>query len=237
MTLDTATRALVDTASAPYRAAGRFAYHFARGKLRGDPAFVGILELGLLRNRNRILDLGCGQGLLAAWLLAARKCYDSSVWPDEWPEPPRPASMRGIEMRERDVRRAQCALGAQVKFAAGDIRDSEYGTADAIVILDVLHYMEHRAQERVLARVRAALAVGGVLLLRVGDAAGGIRFHASELVDQVVLFAHEHRWPKFYCRSVRDWQNLLAQDGFRIEAVPMIAGTPFANVLLIARLT
>jgi hypothetical protein len=73
--------------------------------------------------------------------------------------------------------------------------------------------------------------------LRVGDAAGGVRFRTSKLVDQIVLFAHEHRRPKFYCRSVRDWQSLLARDGFRSEAVPMSAGTPFANVLLIAHPT
>ena len=30
---------LVDVASAPYRRAGRFAWHFARGKLNLDPVF------------------------------------------------------------------------------------------------------------------------------------------------------------------------------------------------------
>ena len=64
-------RELVNSASEPYRACGRFAYHFARGKLARDPVFAAILSRGLLSGRTRILDLGCGQGLLAAWLLAA----------------------------------------------------------------------------------------------------------------------------------------------------------------------
>jgi len=235
MTLGAPSRALIDTASAPYRAAGRFAYHFARGKLRGDPAFAGILELGLLRDRERILDLGCGQGLLAACLLAARACYVANAWPPNWPAAPCPASIRGIELRERDVRRAQRALGEKAEFVVGDIRNAEYGTADAVVILDVLHFMDYRAQERVLERVRAALAAGGVLLLRVGDADGGIRFRISKCVDQIVLFAHEFRRPRLYCRSVHDWQNVLADDGFDSEALPMSAGTPLADVLLVAR--
>jgi SAM-dependent methyltransferase len=234
MTPGAATRALIDAASAPYRASGRYAYHFARGKLRGDPAFAGILELGLLRDHERIVDLGCGQGLLAAWLFAARAYYVSNGWPTDWPAAPRPASIRGIELRERDVRRAQRALSEKAEFVTGDIRYAEYGNADAVVILDVLHYMDYRSQEQVLERVRAALGAGGVLLMRVGDADGGIRFRISKCVDQIVLFAHEYRPPRFYCRSVRDWRNLLAGYGFQSEAVPMSAGTPFANVLLIA---
>ena len=60
--------ALIDRASEPYRGAGAFAYNFARGKLRSDPVFCALLERGLLLGRGHILDLGCGQGLLAAWL-------------------------------------------------------------------------------------------------------------------------------------------------------------------------
>jgi 2-polyprenyl-3-methyl-5-hydroxy-6-metoxy-1,4-benzoquinol methylase len=66
--------ALLDAACEPYRNAGRFAYYFARGKLRGDPVYRAILESGLLLGRARVLDLGCGQGLLAAWLRAAERC-------------------------------------------------------------------------------------------------------------------------------------------------------------------
>ena len=79
-------RRLVERASARYRPAGKFAYHFARGKLGGDPLFLGILELGVLRGDLRILDLGCGQGLLGAWLLSARQLYDADDWPPEWPD-------------------------------------------------------------------------------------------------------------------------------------------------------
>ena len=42
----------------------------AGGKLRGDPVYAALLAQGLLAGRARVLDLGCGQGLLAAWLLA-----------------------------------------------------------------------------------------------------------------------------------------------------------------------
>ena len=68
-------RELLAAASAYYRPAGAFAWRFARGKLAADPVFPALLAQGLLAGRTRILDLGCGQGLLAAWLLAAHACH------------------------------------------------------------------------------------------------------------------------------------------------------------------
>ena len=105
--------ALLNSASAYYRRAGHFAWHFARGKLKGDPVFRAILEHGLLADRARLLDLGAGQGLLAAWLLAARSCQASEqdgAWPAHWPAPPELQTYLGIEINAQEVRRAQRAF-------------------------------------------------------------------------------------------------------------------------------
>jgi SAM-dependent methyltransferase len=229
--------ALVDGASTPYRASDLFGYYRARGKLRGDPAFTGILRLGLLVGAQRILDLGCGQGLLAAWLVSAQSRFDERphLWPSEWLAPPRPTSFRGIELRWRDVQRARSALGTRADFEVGDITNTDFGSVDAIVILDVLHYIDYQSQLRLLDRARAALAAEGVLLLRVGDAGSGIRFTLGKYIDQTVLLTHHHRTPRVYCRSAREWQEVLVAAGFQCEARPMSAGTPFANILLIGR--
>jgi SAM-dependent methyltransferase len=224
---------LVEAASARYRAAGRFAWHFARGKLAGDPVFAAILAQGYLSGRVRILDLGCGQGLLAAWLLAAQASARSGGWPAEWPPPPSPESLVGVEILPREVRRARLALGAQARIVQADFRAVDYGRVDAIAMLDVLHYNDLSSQETVLARARAALAPGGVLLLRIADAAGGMRFHAGMLVDRVAALARRRRLVHLHCRPLAEWQQLLARLGFTTRAVPMSAGTPFANFLLV----
>lgn len=233
---DPAIDALVETASAPYRAVGRFAWRFARGKLRGDPAFTAILALGLLRQRARILDLGCGQGLLAAWLLAAEAVQLAGRWPRDWAPAPTPEQLSGIEINPHEVARARRALGERAHFLQGDIRHVDYGAVDAIVILDVLHYNDFASQELVLSRARAALAPGGVLLLRVGEAAGGWGFALSMLIDQLVALARRRRWLRLAGRPVSEWRALLARLGFTTEALPMSTGTPFANVLIVARL-
>jgi SAM-dependent methyltransferase len=234
---------LIDTASAYYRGAGRFAFHFARGKLSGDPVFAAILAHGLLRDHTRLLDLGCGQGLLAAWLLAARAHHASDAphaWPRGWPVPPQLRHYTGIEINAREVARARRAFaldpGAGIEILHGDIRDTDYPSVDAVVILDVLHYLDYPAQEQVLRRVRGALTSGGLLLLRVGDAAGGVRFAFSQAVDHTVALVRRRRWIRLECRPLRAWQQLLAASGFRTHALPMSEGTPFVNVLLRAEL-
>jgi SAM-dependent methyltransferase len=234
---------LVNSASAYYRAAGHFAWHFARGKLATDPVFAALLARGLLAGRSRILDLGCGQGLLAAWLLAARALHASDephAWPRAWPAPPPVRHYTGIEINLREVERARCAFaldpGAHIQIVHGDIREVEYESADAIVILDVLHYLDRSGQEHVLRRVREALGPNGLLLLRVGDAAGGVRFAFSKAVDQTIALVRRRRWIPLECRPLRAWERLLAACGFRSHALPMSAGTPFVNVLLRAEL-
>jgi SAM-dependent methyltransferase len=197
--------------------------------------FRAILELGLLQGRSRILDLGCGQGLLTAWLQAAAHCCEVGEWRSDWPPAPRPSSVRGIELMARDVERARRALGAGCGVEQGDIRSAEFGAADAVVILDVLHYMTLDSQRRVLERVRAALPCGGVLLLRVCDAGGGLRFNYTQWVDTVVMLARGHSLLTTHCRSIAQWQEVLQHCGFDSQPKPMSQGTPFANVLLIAR--
>ncbi len=229
-----AWNALLDDASRPYRGAGRFAYHFARGKLGGDPAYRGILERGLLCGRTRILDLGCGQGLLTSWLRAAQRLYGAGLWTPGWPAPPRPNSIVGLELMQSDVQRARRALGQDCGISQGDIRNAPFGSVDAVVILDVLHYMDGAAQRQVLQKVRAALPPGGLLLLRIGDAASGLRFRYSQWVDKTVMLLRGHAWVNTHCRSVAQWQELLRECAFDGQAMPMSQGTPFANVLLLA---
>jgi len=227
--------ALLDAACMPYQAAGRFPYHFARGKLRADPAYHAILEYGLLLGRRRLLDLGCGQGLLPSWLRAAEHCYSAGLWPSDWPAAPTGLSIRGIERMAREVNWARRALGTQAEITHGDIRVADFGAADAVVILDVLHYLPAEAHRQILLRVRGALPDAGLLLLRVGDAAAGLRFRFSRWFDTAVMLARGHPAARLHCRSVVQWRVLLAGCGFDSQALSMPQGTAFANTLLIAR--
>jgi SAM-dependent methyltransferase len=232
---DTAWRALHEQACVPYRAAGRFAWHFARGKLGRDPVFRGLLERGGLKADAHVVDIGCGQGLLASLLAAIDG--QAARWPASWPAAPLRCRYTGIELMPRDVARAEAAVGglpSQPRFICGDMREVPLPACDTVVILDVLHYVDHAAQAALLGRVHAALRPGGRLLLRVGDAASRRGFLVSQWVDRIVTMVRGHSVPPTWGRSLPEWIALLSAQGFAVQPVPMSAGTPFANVLLVA---
>ena len=227
---------LLDAATAPYRPAGHFAWHFARGKLSRDPVFFSFLRHGLLPAECRIIDLGCGQALLSNLLTAAHRLHAAGDWPADWPAPPVLHAYRGIELMEKDVARARPALPACAEVVQGDIRHAAFGDANVAIILDSLHYIDRAAQDAVLARVRDTLRPGGTLLMRVGDAAAGLPFKLCMWVDRTVTFVRGHRLGELHCRPAADWQAGLKALGFSVRTMPMDAGTPFANTLLACRL-
>ena len=228
-------RAFVDAAAEPYRGAGHFAWHFARGKLRLDPVFRHLLGQGLIPPGAHVLDIGCGQGLLASLLAGAAGLARAGRWPAQWRDAPLDTRVTGIELMARDVQRARAALGqTSAQFVCGDMRHTAFPSADAVVILDVLHYISVPEQDAVLARVREALSGGGRLLMRVGDAAAIRGFRVSQWVDAVVTFVRGHRVVPVYGRPLAAWIARLEALGFEVKSEPMSDGTPFANVLLVA---
>ncbi len=229
---------LLDDATAPYRKAGRFAHGFARGKLSSDCIFRELLRLGIFPKAARFLDLGCGQAGFAVWLASARKFYERGDWPADWPEPARVIDWRGFELMEKDVARARAALGddfPEIDIRQGDITHTDFGQADVVTILDVLHYIDYSGQKDILQRVFAALPPGGLFLTRVGDADAGLPYHICNWVDRAVTFVRGHRLPQLYCRPLREWIEQLRGIGFSVETLPMSEGKPFANVMLVCR--
>ena len=241
---------------------GRWAWHWSRGKLAHDPVFRKLLELGLLPPHARVLDIGCGQGLVASLLNACAQVAGKGAWPEDWPAAPSATAYTGIELRARETRRAEAALAVlpfgppltpqfapqfppqsppqfTPQFLTADVRHSELPACDLVLILDVLHYVNHAAQAQVLRRVRAALHRSpgpGRLLLRVGDAQARSGFMFSQWADRIVTAVRDHESAPKGGRPLADWMALLRELGFSVKTLPMSQGTPFANVLLVADL-
>ena len=233
--MDSKVKALFEAATRPYIAAGKYAWHFARGKLRHDPVFFFLLRHGLLPDRGSLLDLGCGQGILLSLLKAAKEQYQAGSWPRDWPPPPLNLSLQGVELREDRVQAARCALGSIAQVILGDLRDVVLRPSSVIVILDVLLYLGESEQRRMLDRVAAALEPGDLLLLREADASAGFAFRVTKWSERIAgAMRGQFRQPLHY-RGAIQWIAELAERGFTVDAEPMSEGTPFANVLFTAR--
>ena len=227
--------ALIDAASRPYLAAGRYAYHSARSKLRYDRVFFSLLRTGRIPDQARVLDLGCGQALLASLMLAAQARFESGQWPSGWAAPPSRLLLHGIEYERRAVRRAQLTLGDRVTICTGDLRDAPLPEADFVLMIDVLHYLEADIQIALLERVAQSLRGGGLLVLRVADISAGWRFQLGKVADRFGSLLSARGLPKQYHRPIEQWLGLLDTLGFESSVETHAAGKSFANVLVWAK--
>jgi SAM-dependent methyltransferase len=226
---------LAAAAARRYWPAGLNAYFFARGKLGGDPVLSAILGQGLIPHKARVIDLGCGQGVLLALLAVAQDPRYSARWPQGLPPLPRDLVFWGVDLRADAIEAARIALGHGAQVAVSDVREAKLSECDVVTILDVLHYIDYDAQQRLVERIHAALAPGGRLLLRAGDASQGWRARFTLFGDWLITLLRGKVQNRFWCRTGEEWSQLLRGAGFDVQIQPMSAGTPFANVLLIGR--
>lgn len=225
---------LIEETAYRYLGSGMFDWEVVRGKLRHDPVYLQILRRGLLPSGGRLLDLGCGRGILLSLLVTARERLARGLYPEGWAPPPTLA-LCGIEASLKAATAARAALGAEAQVDIADLRNAVLPPARAALLLDVLHYLPAAAQEELIARVAAALEPGGLLLIRDADAAGGWRFAATRIQERACALARRHWRQRFHYRSAAEWRRLLESAGFSVEVEPMSMGTPYANVLLAAR--
>ncbi len=227
--------ALIDAASKPYLAVGRYAYYFVRSKLRHDPVFIALLRSGRIADRARVLDLGCGPAILASLMLAAHARFEAGRWPAGWTPPPAALQLQGIESVRRAAQRAHVILGDRATIRTVDLRDVPIPEADVVVVIDVLHYLETHTQFSLLGKDAQSLRGGGLLVMRVADISAGWRFHFGNVADRFGSLLTEQAMPRHYHRPIDEWLHLLDTLGFEPSVEPSATAESFANVLVLAK--
>jgi SAM-dependent methyltransferase len=220
---------LAHAAADRYATTSITAWEFARGKLRGDPLYRDVLLGGWLPSGGKLLDIGCGQGLMLALLAEAEQFErDRSVTGVRLPRFER---MVGVELRPHRARLARAALGAEADIVETDARVMSMGACRVVFLFDVLHMMPRPDQDALLAAAVSTLEPGGIILIREADASAGWRFRAVRFGNRLTALTSGAWRQAFAFRTIGEWRDCFSRHGLEVEVAPAGAGTPFANHL------
>jgi uncharacterized protein (DUF2062 family) len=229
------TLRLYEETSHLYLDSGIFHWEFVHAKLKHDPLYGALLTSAALPAEGTLVDLGCGRAIAPALLLTAMRFHRGGTWEPDWPAPPRRLTVIGVEQRPPLAQVARAALGEQARIEVQDLRVHDPEPCDVVLLLDVLHYLEPGHQLALIRRVARALRPGGVVLLREADAAAGLRFFVTRCGERLCAIARRDRSQVFTYRTAADWCGVLRAEGLRPTVSAMWAGTPFGNVMIVAR--
>lgn len=182
------------------------------------PKLLSVMDL-LLPDEGRLLDVGCGFGLFAAYFGQTHpRRRIVGVDPD--------ARRIGIARRVAD------RLGLHGhSFHAADVRDASLeGPFDAAYVLDVMHHLPRADQRRVLERLRSLLVPGGVLVVKDITTEPRVGLWFTEALDRLMVGWQE---PLAY-RHHREWGQMLADLGFKVRMVRVPDVLPYPHVVIAA---
>jgi SAM-dependent methyltransferase len=123
---------------------------FARLKMMIDPMFKELDKY--VQNPRRIIDIGCGYGIPATWLL--------EIYPQ--------TEVYGLEPDEIRVLIASYAIGNRGSVVAGRAPDLPEvdGAVDYVLMLDMLHLISDQEVQIAFQRIFSKLSLEGTLLVR-----------------------------------------------------------------------
>lgn len=182
------------------------------------PKLVSVLDL-LLPDSGRILDIGCGFGLFAAYFAQTQRARQIvGVDPDG----------RRTKMAERVF--AKLGLEGH-SFVNVDARSAEVqGPFAGVYMLDVMHHIPREDQITLLRRLHELLAPRGVLLIKDITTEPYFQLKFTELLDRVMVGFDE---PLAY-RHHGEWGEILRELGFHVRVVRVPDVLPYPHVVIAA---
>lgn len=185
------------------------------------PKLLSVMDL-LLPDEGRILDIGCGFGLFAA--------YFGQTQPER--------RIVGVDPNARRIAMARhvcerIGLNGHT-FVAGDARDvSLEGPFAGAYVLDVMHHIPGVDQLPMLERLRDLLAPRGVLVVKDITTEPRFQLEFTRMLDRAMVGWHE---PLTY-RHHREWGEMLTSLGFHVRMVRVPDVLPYPHVVIAATKT
>lgn len=198
----------------------RSLHGYALGKTAWDPAYPAVAERAAGSPRP-LLDIGCGVGLLAAYLRESG-CTQPMV---------------GIEPDAAKVELARAKVAAcypALVFETGEAARLPEFSGD-VVVLDVLHYLDEAGQVRFLHDIAARIAPGGSAWIRTTFREANWRYAATLVEEAFVRVTGWIRGGRCVFPRRELVRQALASTGCEVTIEPMWGRTPFNSHLITVR--
>ena len=197
-----------------YKPVSRWESFYLRTRWRLCP--FELIESSL-PSRGRILDFGCGYGMLSN-LLAERSPERTVVGVDLNPK------RLGVALRSVADRK-------NIHFHLGDVEGLNPSPFAAAVMTDVLHHIRDDQVDILLRKVYRCLDQDGLLAILDVDRTPFWKFCVTFTIDSLL-----NPTDRLWYRPLRRIQEMLKSAGLKTEKViPADHGLPLADVLLLCR--
>ena len=196
---------------------------FVRGRLATAP----LEALAARAKGARLLDVGCGHGVLVALLAAGNPARH----------------VVGIDPDERKIEWARASVGrlpnVELRACTIEVLAAERpGEFDTVLVADVLYLLSASAWRPFLAAAHALLRSGGRLVLKEAEDDGSWRVKKALLQEQLMVRmlrrTHSSGAVGFAPRATLE--SAVREAGFAIEEiVPLARGYSTPHLLIVAR--
>jgi len=163
-----------------------------------------------------IIDIGCGYGLLANFLVLRSSKRD----------------VTGIDLSVGRITVAQKTTDnrKKIQFELMDALDLQLGKYSTVIMSDFLHHIDCEAQEELLAHCYQKLPPGGLLIIEEVDGRPLWKYWFAVINDKILNVGER----QFFRKQV-EFQELLQRIGFLVKTKKVDKGLPLSDILFICR--
>lgn len=188
-------------------------------KIRFWDAPFEMLEK-IVSKKGKIIDLGCGDGLLANYL---------ALKSDQ-------RQLLGVDKNLQRLKSADKGL-KNTHFITGDVLRTKIATSDSILMVHLLHHLSSfETQETIIQKSKENLKKGGQLVIVEIDRKPFLKYLLTWIVDILIfpiLFEGRLLDLRIYYRKSEEWKTLLEKLGFNVKIRAAHQGKPFSHIILV----
>ena len=164
----------------------------------------------------KIIDVGCGYGLLANFLVLRSNKRD----------------VTGVDLSTKRIKAAQETTDSRknIRFKLINVFDLKLREPDAVVMSDFLHHIDYQSQEVVLTHCYEKLSHGGLLVCQEVNNKPLWKYWFAFLIDRILNIGERQ-----FFRPHQEFQELLERIGFTVKVRRVDKHLPLSDILYICK--